>query len=817
MLPDQNLNGICVNSCWGNFGFDYVYGNSVGNSGGILCVWDPNSFRKNSFTISDYFVIIRGTWLKNGLNLLIVAVYGSHDPRDKRMTWDYVAHIINQWDGEAIIMGYFNEVRHKNDRFGSIFNSNGANDFNNFIANAGIEEVPLRGCKYTWCHKSASKMSKLDRFFISENLVNLLPNITAISLDRATVDMQYPRTLDADQKSDLEREVSIEKIKKAVWECGTDKSSGPDGFTFVFYRHFWTTIEKDVVEAVKYFFSKAKFPKGCNSSFIALISKIHDANMVKDFCPICLIGSIYKIIAKILSNRLVGVLGDIVSEVQLAFVKGDPLSPFSFILIMESLHLSFQRVVNAGLFSGLKLNQMVTLSHMFYADDAVFVVSIEKIKKAVWECGTDKSSGPDGFTFVFYRHFWTTIEKDVVEAVKYFFSKAKFPKGCNSSFIALISKIHDANMVKDFRPICLIGSIYMIIAKILSNRLVGVLGDIVSEVQSAFVEGRQILDGPFILNEVLKWCKKKKKKSIIFKVDFEKAYDSVRWDYLDEVLRNFGFGNKWCSWIQTCLISSRGSILLNGSPTEEFNFFKGLKQGDPLSPFLFILIMESLHLSFQRVVNAGLFSGLKLNQTVTLSHMFYADDAVFVDESIDSVFSRFNTIITSLKALDEGYSSKNYVRKFLRALHPKWRAKVPAIKESKDFTSPSFDELTGNLKVHKMIIKKDSDIVKAKGKRRSLALKDKKKSSNEECSTFESEHEKYAMAVRDFKKFFKRRGRCGDPNHHIGECPKPLKDKNQREFIGGSWSDSGEEDDEKAKDETCLVAQASNEVCSDSS
>ncbi|GKC60676.1 hypothetical protein Tco_1088274 [Tanacetum coccineum] len=123
------------------------------------------------------------------------------------------------------------------------------------------------------------------------------------------------------------------------------------------------------------------------------------------------------------------------------------------------------------------------------------------------------------------------------------------------------------------------------------------------------------------------------------------------------------------------------------------------------------------------------------------------------DESIDSSFARFNTIITSLKALDEGYSIKNYVRKFFRALHPKWRAKVAAIKESKDLTSLSLDELIGNLKVYKMIIKKDSEIVKAKEERRSLALKAKKESSDEECSTSGSEDEEYAMAVRDFKKF----------------------------------------------------------------
>ncbi|GJV46119.1 hypothetical protein Tco_1430655 [Tanacetum coccineum] len=115
-----------------------------------------------------------------------------------------------------------------------------------------------------------------------------------------------------------------------------------------------------------------------------------------------------------------------------------------------------------------------------------------------------------------------------------------------------------------------------------------------------------------------------------------------------------------------------------------------------------------------------------------------------------SAFARFNTIITSLKALDEGYSSKNYVRKFLRALHPKWRAKVTTIEESKDLTSLSLDELIRNLKVHEMIIKKDSKIVKAKRERKSLALKAKKESSDEECSTSESGDEEYAMTVRDF-------------------------------------------------------------------
>ncbi|GKB77097.1 hypothetical protein Tco_0943992 [Tanacetum coccineum] len=128
------------------------------------------------------------------------------------------------------------------------------------------------------------------------------------------------------------------------------------------------------------------------------------------------------------------------------------------------------------------------------------------------------------------------------------------------------------------------------------------------------------------------------------------------------------------------------------------------------------------------------------------------------EESIDNGFARFNTNITSLKALDGDFSSKNYVRKFLRELHPKWHAKVTTIEESKDLTSLSLDELIGNLKVTEVIIKKDFEMVKGKREQsRSLALKAKNESSDEESSTSDSEDEEYAMVMKEFNKFFKRR------------------------------------------------------------
>ncbi|GJY39098.1 copia protein [Tanacetum coccineum] len=163
--------------------------------------------------------------------------------------------------------------------------------------------------------------------------------------------------------------------------------------------------------------------------------------------------------------------------------------------------------------------------------------------------------------------------------------------------------------------------------------------------------------------------------------------------------------------------------------------------------------------------------------------------------------------------------TKNYVRKFLRALHPKWREKVTAIEESKDLSSLALDELIGNLKVHEVVMEKDFEIYKGKKERiKSIALKAKKESSDDETLTSGSDDEEYAMAVRNFKKFFRRKGkfvrqpreekksfrqrdekkgksdrkcfRCGDPNHLIGDCPKPSRNKDQKAFIGGSWSDT---------------------------
>nr|GEY11202.1 RNA-directed DNA polymerase, eukaryota [Tanacetum cinerariifolium] len=226
---------------------------------------------------------------------------------------------------------------------------------------------------------------------------------------------------------------------------------------------------------------------------------------------------------------------------------------------------------------------------------------------SVWNCGKNKSPGPDEYTFEFFRRYWRFVGPDFCFAAECFFDNGSFLMGSNSSIIALIPKVMDAKFVTEFRPISLIGCVYKVITKILANRLATVISDLVSDTQSAFVANRQILDGPFILNKLLAWCKGKKKQAMIFKVDVAKAYDSVRWDYLLDVLHAFGFGPNRCRWIRGTFSSTMASILVNGSPSSEFLFFCGLKQGDPLAPFLFILSIVTILKCFFFA------SGLKIN------------------------------------------------------------------------------------------------------------------------------------------------------------------------------------------------------------
>ncbi|GKD18715.1 RNA-directed DNA polymerase, eukaryota, reverse transcriptase zinc-binding domain protein, partial [Tanacetum coccineum] len=442
----------------------------------------------------------------------------------------------------------------------------GADVFNAIISNAGLVEVPLGGCSFTWCHKSATKMSKLDRFVISDSLMCSCPNISSTSLDRYL----------SDHRLILMREVSYDY--------------GPVPLRFF---HYWFEI-KGFDKLVEDSWKEA--PVSDSNSYLKMMKKL---SYLKDRIRV------WSILNKESSNRS---LKYELVDLDLIIDKGvgedtdvnrrhEVVRLLQEVEKIESLEVAqkvkikwaiegdenskfYQSVLNKKrgqlAIRGVLVNENRLRTEMDFPnrinsdqkEDLGREISIEEIKRAVWDCTTNKAHGPDGFTFGFYRRYWNLIESDVVDAIACFFNQGQIPKGGNSSFIALIPIVPNANMVKDVRPISLIGSLYKIIAKILANRLVMILGDLVNEIQSTFVANKQILDGPFILNELVQWCKKKKKQSMVFKVDFKKAYDSVRWDFMDDILKMFGFGEKWCRWIQSCLRSSRDDAIFMGQWSE---------------------------------------------------------------------------------------------------------------------------------------------------------------------------------------------------------------------------------------------------------
>jgi hypothetical protein len=264
----------------------------------------------------------------------------------------------------------------------------------------------------------------------------------------------------------------------------------------------------------------------------------------------------------------------------------------------------------------------------------------------VWEVvrhmKSDKAPGPDGFSMGFIKAYWGVLKEDIMAVFGEFYSKASFQKSLNASFIALIPKKVGAVDLKDFRPISLLGVVYKLIAKVSANRSKMVLGKIISETQNAFVKGRQIMDSVLIGNECIDSRLRSGIPGLLLKLDIEKAYDHVNWEFLLHLLQKCGFGEKWRDWIGFCISSVRYSVLVNGEPAGFFSSSRGIRQGDPLSPLLFVVIMEALSRMLMESEARGLLAGFSVgpvhNSGLSISHLLFADDTlIFCDADVEQL------------------------------------------------------------------------------------------------------------------------------------------------------------------------------------
>ncbi|CAN1315223.1 LINE-1 retrotransposable element ORF2 protein [Linum perenne] len=268
-------------------------------------------------------------------------------------------------------------------------------------------------------------------------------------------------------------------------------------------------------------------------------------------------------------------------------------------------------------------------------------LTLEEIETVVKSCEGNKSPGPDGFSMEFFKRNWETVKHDVFRALFDFADNSSLPHCVNSTFVALIPKKDTVEEFRDLRPISLVGGIYKILSKLLASRLRRVIARVISEQQFAFVGGRQILDAVLIANELLDSRTRSNSPGLVFKLDIEKAFDHVNWECLLRVISKMGFDSKWTSWISACISSARFSILVNGEAAGYFGSTRGLRQGDSLSPLLFISVMEVLSRMLLMAQEEGLVSGFYMNPGNSgekANHLFFADDSlVFCEASATQV------------------------------------------------------------------------------------------------------------------------------------------------------------------------------------
>lgn len=258
--------------------------------------------------------------------------------------------------------------------------------------------------------------------------------------------------------------------------------------------------------------------------------------------------------------------------------------------------------------------------------------TVEEVELALKQMSPFKSPGPDGFSAGFYQDHWKILSHDLSKTVMDFFKHKKLPKGWNHTHLVLIPKVKSPNSVHEYRPISLCNVNYKLISKVLAHRLKVVLDKVISWNQSAFIPNRLITDNIMVAYELLHSMHVKRKGragSMAIKLDMSKAYDRVEWDFLETMLLKLGFSHYWTELVMECVKSVSYSVVINGELGEIFVPTRGLRQGDPLYPYLFLICAEGLSTMLNIAESNGLIKGASVTRGgMRINHLLFTDDCV---------------------------------------------------------------------------------------------------------------------------------------------------------------------------------------------
>ncbi|XP_057733852.1 uncharacterized protein LOC130949032 [Arachis stenosperma] len=579
---------------WGSDRACWEFVGSSGSSGGLLLIWNEPAFKLYNCYKGDRWLCLEGLVVKDNFHCAICLVYGPHERAEKISMWEELSYIAGLCQVPVCFLGDFNEILLLEERKGAVTLPASVTEFRTWVNDMELVDLELNDCKYTWFR--GQSCSRIDRSLVSVEWLDKYPEMRLRSGSRGLSD-HCPLIMEDIRRFDGPRPFR-----------SLDSWFTHEGFLRMVKEEWRGLGNVQFLEKMK-----------ALSEPLRLWHKRHFGDMterIKRFKE-----EIRKADDMVSSGRYDATIEArrraLVRCCEKWYVRQDmhwkQMSRSRYATEMD-------RNTRDGLVNRLEREEAEALEAL---------PSVEEVKEAVWDCESSKAPGSDGYNMNFIKRCWDEIGREFTAAVLNFFETASLPTDANVTWVALAPKFIGAKEIKDLRPISMVGCVYKVISKILSRRMRDVMPGLVGESQSAFVKGRKIHDGALIACETVQWLKLKRKASAIIKLDFQKAYDRVKWGFVDIVLEKMGFGRTWRTWVRECVTSASVSILINGSPSKPFKMERGLRQGDPLSPCLFVLVVDVLNRMIGEAVRNNRISPLLVGRDkIELSHLQFADDTI---------------------------------------------------------------------------------------------------------------------------------------------------------------------------------------------
>ncbi|XP_056698010.1 uncharacterized protein [Spinacia oleracea] len=543
------------------------------------------------------FITTRST----GVGFLSTFIYGMNTKEDRVPLWNSLTQISDNCTQPWIIMGDFNALMDVEDRVGAPVRIREIQAMRACMTHCNLSTIKTVGRQFTWNNKQVGEdrvLYRIDRVLANASWSDMFPDVEANFLpeglfDHSPMILKGYRRTNSKKPFRLQQRLKWLKVElKSLSKAGFSNVEAEDVKTYavLLEKKLFSTnslqnaklqwLEKGD-ENTKWFHHSIKHKRQQNS-----IHSIHDMN----------------------GNWI-----DTPDGVKRAFTQ------FYAALFCNKMH---QRTPVNSLI--MDRGPRLTDAHRSLL---VCNFTLEEIKSALWSIPDHKAPGMDGYNNHFFKSAWHIIKNDLHNAINDFFTTGKILKEINVTSITLIPKIYVPASMSDFRPIACCNVIYKCITKLICSRLSKVFPAIVSPNQGAFVTGRSILHNVLICQDLIKMYNQSQTcPCCLLKEDIRKAYDTVEWGFIEEVMLELGFPPFFVQLIMTCLSTTRYSIFINGEPTELIQPHRGLRQGDPLSPLLFTLCMNYFSRSMKAVGEYPQFRFHTRCRTLQLNHLCFADD-----------------------------------------------------------------------------------------------------------------------------------------------------------------------------------------------